>query len=43
MTYREYNSGYFDLMDELKIIGYREMRAWFLDLSEDFEKDYKTD
>lgn len=28
-------------MDELKIIGYREMRAWFLDLSEDFEKDYK--
>jgi hypothetical protein len=35
------NSDYFDLMDELKIIGYREMRSWFLDLSEDFEKDYK--
>lgn len=35
------DSDYFDLMDELKIIGYREMRAWFLDLSEDFEKDYK--
>ena len=36
------DSDYFDLMDELKIIGYREMRKWFLDLSEDFEKDYKT-
>ena len=36
------DSDYFDFMDELKIIGYREMRAWFLDLSEDFEKDYKT-
>lgn len=35
------DSDYFDLMDELKIIGYREMRTWFLDLSEDFEKDYK--
>lgn len=35
------DSDYFDLMDELKIIGYREMRSWFLDLSEDFEKDYK--
>lgn len=35
------DSDYFDFMDELKIIGYREMRAWFLDLSEDFEKDYK--
>lgn len=35
------DSGYFDLMDELKIIGYREMRSWFLDLSQDFEKDYK--
>ena len=23
------DSDYFDLMDELKIIGYREMRAWF--------------
>lgn len=35
------DSDYFDLMDELKIIGYREMRSWFLDLSKDFEKDYK--
>ena len=35
------DSDNFDFMDELKIIGYREMRAWFLDLSEDFEKDYK--
>ncbi|MGE8648451.1 MAG: hypothetical protein ACN6NL_00780 [Acinetobacter sp.] len=35
------DSDYFDLMDELKIIGYGEMRVWFLDLSEDFEKDYK--
>ena len=34
------DSDYFDLMDELKIIGYREMRV-VLDLSEDFEKDYK--
>ena len=30
-----------DLKNELESIGYREMRAWFLDLSEDFEKDYK--
>ncbi|MEW9149402.1 inovirus-type Gp2 protein [Acinetobacter indicus] len=35
------DSGYLEIMDELKIIGYREMRKWFLDLSEDFEKDYK--
>lgn len=35
------DSGYFDLMDELKIIGYRKVRSWFLDLSQDFEKDYK--
>lgn len=35
------DSGYLELMDELKIIGYREIRKWFLDLSEDFEKDYK--
>lgn len=30
-----------DLKDELEMIGYREIRKWFLDLSEDFEKDYK--
>jgi len=35
------DSDYLELMDELKIIGYGEMRSWFLDLSEDFEKDYK--
>ncbi|MCX0340125.1 inovirus Gp2 family protein [Acinetobacter radioresistens] len=29
-------------MDELKIIGYREMRLWFLDLSDLFEKDYEA-
>lgn len=34
------DSNYFDLMDELKMIGYREMRSQFLDLSEVFEKDY---
>ncbi|NLN57008.1 MAG: inovirus Gp2 family protein [Gammaproteobacteria bacterium] len=36
------DSDYFDLMDELKIIGYREMRKWFLDLFELFKKDYET-
>ena len=30
-----------DLKDELEMIGYTEIRQWFLDLSEDFEKDYK--
>ena len=33
---------YFGLMDELKIIGYREMRTWFLDMSDVVEKGYKT-
>ena len=36
------DSGYFELMDELKIIGYREIRKWFLDLFELFKKDYET-
>ena len=36
------DSGYLELMDELKIIGYREMRKWFLDLFELFKKDYET-
>jgi len=35
------DSDYLELMDELKMIRYGEMRSWFLDLSEDFEKDYK--
>lgn len=39
---QEIDSNYFDLKDELKIFGYREIRAWLLDLSEDFEKDYIT-
>ena len=30
-----------DLKNELEMIGYTEIRQWFLDLSEDFEKDYK--
>ena len=30
-----------DLKNELESIGYTEIRQWFLDLSEDFEKDYK--
>lgn len=36
------DSDYFALMDELKIIGYREMRTWFLDMSDVVEKGYKT-
>lgn len=36
------DSGYLELMDELKIIGYREIRKWFLDLFELFKKDYET-
>src|SRR5690606_33788819 len=36
------DSGYLELMDELKMIRYREMRKWFLDLSEFFNKDYET-
>ena len=36
------DSGYLEIMDELKIIGYREMRKWFLDLFELFKKDYET-
>lgn len=36
------DSDYFGLMDELKIIGYREMRTWFLDMSDVVEKGYKT-
>ena len=36
------DSGYLELMEELKIIGYREMRKWFLDLFELFKKDYET-
>lgn len=36
------DSDYFGLMDELKIIGYRKMRIWFLDVSDVVEKGYKT-
>ena len=36
------DSGYLELMGELKIIGYREIRKWFLDLFELFKKDYET-
>ncbi len=36
------DSGYLELMDELKIIGYKEIRKWFLDLFELFKKDYET-
>jgi len=36
------DSDYLGLMDELKIIGYREMRTWFLDISDVVEKGYKT-
>ena len=36
------DSGYLELMDELKIIGYREIRKWFLDLFELFKKNYET-
>ncbi|WP_179990059.1 inovirus-type Gp2 protein [Acinetobacter sp. YH12252] len=36
------DSGYLELMDELKIIRYREIRKWFLDLFELFKKDYET-
>ncbi|MFV5591738.1 YagK/YfjJ domain-containing protein [Acinetobacter variabilis] len=36
------DSDYFALMDELKMIGYREMRSWFLDLYKVFEKDYEA-
>ena len=33
--------GYSDLMDELKMIGYRELRSQFLELSKAFERDYE--
>ena len=36
------DSGYLELMDELKIIGYSEIRKWFLDLFELFKKNYET-
>lgn len=36
------DSGYLELMGELKIIGYREIRKCFLDLFELFKKDYET-
>ncbi|QPF37348.1 inovirus-type Gp2 protein [Acinetobacter sp. TTH0-4] len=35
------DSDYFDLKDELEMIGYRELRLQFLKLSKAFEKDYK--
>src|SRR5690606_17332034 len=31
-----------DLKDELEMIGYTEIRKWFLDLYKVFEKDYET-
>lgn len=31
-----------DLKDELEMIGYKEIRKWFLDLYKVFEKDYET-
>ncbi|WP_291359687.1 MULTISPECIES: YagK/YfjJ domain-containing protein [Acinetobacter] len=34
------DSDYFDLKDELKMIGYRELRLQFLELSKSFERDY---
>lgn len=36
------DSNYFNLKDELKMIGYKELRSQFLDLSDLFQKDYKT-
>lgn len=35
------DSDYFDLMDDLKRIGYRELRSQFLDLSKTFERGYE--
>lgn len=35
------HSDYFDLMDDLKMIGYRELRSQFLELSKTFERDYE--
>ncbi len=36
------DSGYFDLKNELEMIGYRVLRSDFLKLSKSFERDYET-